>query len=58
MVTGTKESLLELNKQLESVYPTKASIIGAGSTKGMNALHRRLMPVRDRDIVSARPSTR
>ena len=30
VVTGAKESLLELKKQLESVYPIKASIIGAG----------------------------
>ena len=28
VVTGMKESLLELKKQLESVYPIKASIIG------------------------------
>ena len=33
--TGTKGSLLELKKQLESVYPIKASIIGAGSTKSI-----------------------
>ena len=42
MVTGTNESLLELKKQLESVYPIKASIIGAGSTKSFNALNRRI----------------
>ena len=42
MVTGTKESLLELKKQLVSVYPIKASIIGASSTKSIKALNRRL----------------
>ena len=35
VVTGTKGSL-------ESVYPIKASIIGAGSTKSMQALNRRI----------------
>ena len=38
-MSGTKGSLLELKKQLESVYPIKASIIGAGSTKSIKALH-------------------
>ena len=33
---------MELKKQLESVYPIKASIIGAGSTKSMKALNRRI----------------
>ena len=42
VVTGSKESQLELKKQLESVYPIKASIIGAGSTKGIKALSRRI----------------
>ena len=42
VVTGTKESLLELKKQLESVHPIKESIIGAGSTKSINALNRRI----------------
>ena len=42
VVTGTKRSLLELKKQLESVYPIKASIIGAGSTKSIKALNRRV----------------
>ena len=42
VVTGTKGSLLELKKQLESVYPIKASIIGAGSTKSIKALNRRI----------------
>ena len=42
VVTGTKESLLELKKQLESVYPIKESIIGAGSTKSIKALNRRI----------------
>ena len=41
MVTGTKESLLEL-KKLESVCPIKARIIGAGSTKSIEALNRRI----------------
>ena len=35
MVTRTKGSLSELKKQLESVYPIKANIIGAGSAKNM-----------------------
>ena len=42
VVTGTKESLLELKKQLESVYPVKASIIGAVSAKSIKALNRRI----------------
>ena len=42
VVTGTKESLLELKKQLESVYPIKASIIGAGSAKSIKVLNRRI----------------
>ena len=42
VVTGTKGSLLELKKQLGSVYPIKASIIGAGSTKSIKALNRRI----------------
>ena len=33
VVAGSKESLLELKKQLESVYPIKASIIGVGFSK-------------------------
>ena len=33
VVTGTKESLLELKKRLESAYPIKANIIGAGPAK-------------------------
>ena len=37
MVTGTKGSLLQLKRQLESVYPIKASIIGAGSEKSIKA---------------------
>ena len=41
-MTGTKESLLELKKHLERVCPTKASIIGAGSTKSIKALNRRI----------------
>ena len=41
VVTGTNESLLELKKQLESVYPIKASIIGAGSTQSIKALNRK-----------------
>ena len=42
VVTGTKESLLELKKQLESVYPINASVIAAGSTKSIKALNRRI----------------
>ena len=42
VVTGTKGSLLELKQQPESVYPIKASIIGAGSTRGVKALNRRI----------------
>ena len=41
VVTGTKGSLLDLKKQLESVYPFKASIIGAGSTQSIKAPNRR-----------------
>ena len=41
VVTGTKERLLELKKQLESVCPITASIIGEGSTKSVKALNRR-----------------
>ena len=41
-VAGSKESLLELRKQLESVYPIKASIIGACSAKSITALSRRI----------------
>ena len=37
MVRGTKESLLELKRQLDSV----SSIIGAGSAKSIKALIRR-----------------
>ena len=40
VVAGSKESLLELKKQLESVS-IKASIIGAGSAKSIKALSRR-----------------
>ena len=35
VVAGSKESLLELEKQLESVNPIEASIIGAGSAKSI-----------------------
>ena len=41
MATGTKGSLLELKKQLESVYPIIASVIGAGSAKSIKAMNRR-----------------
>ena len=37
VVTGTKGSLLQLKRQLESVYPIKASIIGSGSEKRIKA---------------------
>ena len=40
-VTRTKGSLLEPKKQLESVYPTKASIIGARWAKNIKARNRR-----------------
>ena len=39
VVTGSKGSLLELKKRLETVYPIKASIIGAGSAKSIKALN-------------------
>ena len=42
MATGTKRSLLEVKKQLESVYPIKASMVGASSTKSIKALNRRI----------------
>ena len=42
VVTGTKGSLSELKMQLESVYPIKAIIIGAGSTKSIKSLNRRI----------------
>ena len=42
VVTGSKGSLLELKKWLESVYPIQASIIGAGSAKSMKALSGRI----------------
>ena len=57
MVTGTKGSLLDLKRQLESVYPIKASIIGAGSTKSIKALNPDDMLVRNRDTVSTRSPT-
>ena len=41
VVTGSMGSLLEL-KHLESVYPIKASIIGAGSVKSIKPLNRRI----------------
>ena len=41
-VTGSKVNLLELKKQLESVYSTIASIIGAGSAKSIKALNWRM----------------
>ena len=41
VVTGSKRSPLELKKQLESVYPIKATVIGAGSAKRIKALNRR-----------------
>ena len=41
VVTGTRVSLLELKNQLESVYPIKASIVGACSTKSIKALNRK-----------------
>ena len=58
MVIGTKGSLLELKKQLESVHPIKASIIGAGSAKEYHGAESVNMLGRDRDIVSTRSPTR
>ena len=42
VVTGSKESLLEIKKQLKNIYPIKVSIIGAGSEKSIKALNRRI----------------
>ena len=42
VVTGSKESLLELNMRLESVYPINTNIIGTGSAKSIKALNRRI----------------
>ena len=42
VVTGSKESLLEIKKQLKSIYPIKASIIRAGSEKSIKAHNRRI----------------
>ena len=42
VVTGTKGNLLELKKQLESVYPIKASVIWTGSVKSIKALSQRI----------------
>ena len=42
VVTGSKESLVEPKKRLESVYPIRASIIGAGYAKSFKALNRRI----------------
>ena len=42
VVAGSKGSLLELKKRPESVYPIKASIIGADSSKSIKALNRRI----------------
>ena len=39
VVTGSMESLLELKKRLQSVYPINANIIGAGSAKSIKALN-------------------
>ena len=52
MVTGSKGSLLELKKQLESVYPIKANIIRAGSAKNNQNTKSENTLTRDRDIVS------
>ena len=52
MVTGSKESLLEIKQQLKSIYPIKASIIGAGPEKSIKALNRRICwGERERDSV-------
>ena len=42
VVKGSKGSMLELKNKLESVYPIKANIIGAGSAKSVKALNRRI----------------
>ena len=42
VVTGTKDSLLELKKQMESVYPIKASIIWEVRQRVSKALTRRM----------------
>ena len=42
VVTGSKESLLEIKKQLKSIHPIKVSIIGASSEKSIKALNRRI----------------
>ena len=51
VVTGSKESFLEVENQLNSVYPIKASIIGGGSEKSMKALNRIIRWGEDGDII-------
>ena len=50
VATGSKESQLELKKQLESVYPIKASIIGCRFDKRHQSVESENMLGRDRDI--------
>ena len=58
VVTGSKESLLEPKNQLESVYPIKASTIGAGFGKEYQGAESENTLGRDRDMVPARSPTR
>ena len=58
VVTETKASLLELEKQLESAIPIKVSIVGAGSAKDHQGAGSENTLGRDRDIVSTRSLTR
>ena len=55
VVTGLKG--VELKRGLESLYPIKASIIGANSAKSIKALNRRIC-CGERDIESTRSPTR
>ena len=51
VVTGTKGSLLELTKQLESVYPIKSEHYRGSFDKGCEGAAPEKMLGRDRDIV-------
>ena len=42
VVTGSRESLLEIKKRLESVHPIKVSIISASPDKSIKALNLRI----------------
>ena len=52
VVTGTKGSLLELTKQLESVYPIKGEHYRGSFDKGCEGAESENMLGRDRDFVS------